>query len=745
MQPTSLQQRAVNRILELYHPEQKVVCEFKAPTGSGKTLMAGVFISDLILRHENENFVFVIATPSSSSLPQAFEQKLNRYKKDLSYPRFEPEYVQSPSVAQKEKCEGVPKILPQRNKVYLFGKASFGKGRILSEYGIIDDFVKTTVEQGYKLIYIRDEAHIGTEGIERGEQAQNFESLMFSHAAFVLKMTATPDFGNSFTQKVILREKDLCNETLNDGRWLLKTQAKPLINHHLEDSEVLSEAIKKFKQIKEDYRKLDVGIHPAMLIQVDNSSHTDPVRKTAFEDALGKIKQSLTAEGLPWVQYFGEGDKDSDRVYKKDFSLDEISDNRCEIDVIIFKTGPATGWDIPRACMLVQLRKVSSQKLNIQTIGRIKRNPYPGLERNPVTDNYYVLSDLEDRSTELKTYNYKVRDKFSTETFLKIEIANSKDLKDSKTAERRFKKMFEEYLDEHKNRIVQEINGSFVNGGTAYSKLLMLTQSGHRIVQNVSNPFIFLRDYKRLLAANNYLYKHTATTVGKFAKREKIQPEFVMTVLLEKHKRELRDLSGKTKNFTPRYEIRENIYDPKEYSEVYDGDTINEKVRRNYLFSINETDILNGNRQPLDSTPERFVFNRIYGFADEHDGGIRLWAKNHTSSNIYGDYMDYNNHLRKSYFDFIIKFDNGRFLYLEIKGKDDIEPEKTELLEKAYSAYFTNAYKGLFSPRLVIAVCRVNTQNGDVETTAFFDEQEFNSSVKHLPLEKLMKRIADMV
>ena len=85
MELTSLQLKTVNSILELYNPLEKVICEFKSPTGSGKTLMASYFIAALIEQNPNDRFIFVIATPSSSSLPYFFEQKINKYKAPLAW------------------------------------------------------------------------------------------------------------------------------------------------------------------------------------------------------------------------------------------------------------------------------------------------------------------------------------------------------------------------------------------------------------------------------------------------------------------------------------------------------------------------------------------------------------------------------------------------------------------------------------------------------------------------------------
>jgi type III restriction enzyme len=57
--------------------------------------------------------------------------------------------------------------------------------------------------------------------------------------------------------------------------------------------------------------------------------------------------------------------------------------------------------------MLLQLRNVSSESLNTQTVGRIMRNPIPSLEKNKITDKYYLYSNYQKPSRDLATYNLK--------------------------------------------------------------------------------------------------------------------------------------------------------------------------------------------------------------------------------------------------------------------------------------------------------------------------------------------------
>ena len=101
MQLTNLQSEKVQEIVACYGEYREV--QFKAPTGSGKTLMATNVIAQLINNNPTENFIFVVATVSTSSLPQAFEQKINEYKTDLPVNNFEVEYIESPSKNWKNK------------------------------------------------------------------------------------------------------------------------------------------------------------------------------------------------------------------------------------------------------------------------------------------------------------------------------------------------------------------------------------------------------------------------------------------------------------------------------------------------------------------------------------------------------------------------------------------------------------------------------------------------------------------
>lgn len=758
MELTKIQKRAVDEILKHYKKEEKVKVDFKSPTGSGKTFMASWIISSLIERNIDENFVFVIATPSTSDLPFFFEQKLNVYKKDLPYSKFEVEYIESPSAAKTDKTEGTPKIILEPNKVYIFGKSTFGRGRIFTERNIINDFVDETKNLGYKLVYIRDEAHIGTLRADAGEQ--KFEELMQKKSDFIIRMTATPDLSDSSVKFVQIKESELNDERENEGKWLLKTKPSLLLNENIDEDELLDKALNEFKRVKEEYKQLtkdNIYINPALLIQVGNEPSKAEDKKI-FLEALNKIKETINFHNLSWVQYFGDNDKDSNTFEKGNFTLDEITKANNPIDIVIFKVGPSTGWDIPRATMLLQLRKVCSDKLNIQTIGRIKRNPYPNLEKHEITDKYYIFSNTPKIDEDFVYYQYEIKDEFKFEEFPVIEIINKRDF--TLTTKREgIIKDFNNFINFNKNELIQEIKSIFVKENNVHIfKKELYEVDGSIVYSSISNPFIFLKDLKRLINSRKNIYDYFIEPIKKLLDDKfkdiyiydnvKIKLEHLQYIIFHNYTKELTNIVRKNSPFTSKYKVNMVPYEPKQYVEVYEDikgvGTISEGDTT-YLFDIKENNQLS-NSQPLDSPNSepvafRSISEEIYAL-NYSDKKVKIWAKNLTSSNISGDYLSNENTFHKSFFDFLIKFENGNYLYIEVKGKEDIDPEKTKLLKKAYKDYFDKGEKNLFSTPTVISIWTVHKNN--IKHESFYDNKLITENLNQLNHKDLIKTLALM-
>jgi len=755
MELTNLQREKVDELTSLYKPSEKTKIDFKAPTGSGKTLMATAFISELISQNPNDQFVFVIATPSSSDLPYSFEQKILQYKQDLPFSDFTVEYIKSPSETNKNdaKIDGTIKIIPEVNKIFIFGKSSFGKDRILTTRHIIDDFVSIINDNAYKLIYIRDEAHIGGNIVKD----ETFESLMQNNASLIIKMTATPNYKDQTINKVILSEEDLNNPIKNDGRYLLKTTPVMLLNGVMTDEELLDNAIEQFKQRKKEYKELeseDIYIRPALLVQVDNDSKTDSEKSRLFFETLDLIKKKFEANAISYAQYFGNNEKDSNTIHKSNFTLDEISNNDSDFDAVIFKIGPATGWDIPRACMLLQLRNVCSDSLNIQTIGRIKRNCYRNLEKNDITDKYYIYSNAP-QDNNITIFEAKVKDKFINEEFMSIEITNVKDCS-KKVSEQGLKTDIDNFLSKNKNKIIQYSKELFIaDEDGIYYKDIHATTTGGQYISKITNVFQFIKIYNNIKNSNADIFEkcekiflafwkanYNKTCINTFPYTKEI---FYIT-LIQCFKNDIVNLINKNKQYKPQYKVVSSPYDPKCYTEIYSTEVHEVKTKRihSYLFDTKFGN--NEHYQPIgenDKSPEVWVFEKISDLDDDLEC-IKVWGKNFTTSNVNGAYIDKYNNLKHSYFDFVIKFNNKALLYIEVKGEKDINSEKTEMLKGAYKEYFEKQSKTLFDKPVIISVFKVNTVSGNITHESFYDTDLFAKDLNSLSVDELVKEISSI-
>ena len=596
---------------------------------------------------------------------------------------------------------------------------------------MITDFIQDCKTHNYKIIYIRDEAHIGTQLARNDEGVGTFEKLMNDSADFILKMTATFGNGPAF-KRIELKEKDLRDPAKNQNRWLMKFAPEQLADDTESDEELLDKAIEKFKEIQNDYQKLDIQIKPAMLIQVDNEP-TDPEQKEIFKNTLQMIKDKLSQNGLSWVQYFGDSDKAWSNVDNDNFTLSKITRNNDPTDCIIFKIGPATGWDIPRACMLLQLRNVCSANLNIQTIGRIRRNPYPGLERNSVTDKYYIFSNAPQGGEDYVLYDYKVKDVFKGEELAVIKMVKKGSSKPNKDKQN---KAVAEFLTNKKNELIQIVNSRFEND--KYSKI------DKKI--NITNPILLLKRIKVLYDnLKSEIRKVVDIVEEQYSQNpfKDIKWEQLEIVLLEDYIKNLTDIYRTCVPMTVTYKVELETIKPDTYTELFESTSknmISVEGDTSYIFQMYKDGQFNTEQQ-LDSSNETIVASVLKNYFQLIPA--KAWAKNRTTGSIFGEYLDETNSDRRSYFDFVIKFKNGTYLYLEVKGDEDndIDYKKTELLQRAYTDYFENITYELFKPKLVICLIRV-THGDPVIAGCFYDKQLIQTKLEELNLAQLVSELA---
>jgi len=219
-------------------------------------------------------------------------------------------------------------------------------------------------------------------------------------------------------------------------------------------------------------------------------------------------------------------------------------------------------------------------------------------------------------------------------------------------------------------------------------------------------------------------------------------------ILLSNFTKNITDIYKKCTPLNVKYKIDLEKVKPETYREMFEAGTTNSVDTNNskYMFDIKK-DGQKTSIQLLDSSKEDIIANKLKTYFETMDAQIKVWVKNQTSPcNIYGEYLDDLNDVNKpnkSYFDFVIKFENGNYLYLEVKGADDseIDKEKTALLKKSYEDYFGNMNYNLFKHKMVICILKVEDKD-NIFPECCYDESIVKNDLKGYTLPKILQELA---
>ena len=344
-----LQQNAVARLIELTQTKKDIV--FRAPTGSGKTYMMADFMNRLL--SENQNLVFVVSARSKGGLDKQNYDKFCEYVEKGFFTQLKP-YLISSQISGEERL-----FIPTDYNVYILPSDLTKSGGRLMQ-GALSNFLINMTSALYgenKTLYlIKDECHIATTNLDL--------SLDFFTKTFYF--SATPKLSRGQYPDVCIKDEDAENAKLIKSiEWGEEDAEKDL-------EEELKIAIAKYKEIKDDYIN-KLGINPCLIIQISN--------KNKEERELEQIRKVLSSyQDLRWMLIVNDPKKcDTNDQIKTKLPVDKwkefVKHNDDIVNVIIFKMVISEGWDIPRACMLYQVRETQSEQLDEQVIGRVRRNP----------------------------------------------------------------------------------------------------------------------------------------------------------------------------------------------------------------------------------------------------------------------------------------------------------------------------------------------------------------------------------
>jgi type III restriction enzyme len=374
-----------------YSDGKKLV--FKAPTGSGKTIMMAEFLKQLSDDKEiKQSLGFIWTAPRQLHIQS--KEKLETY--------FE--------ANQAMKCsyfDDLDDRIVGENEILFFNWSSVNKkdkNTIVKENEqefYLSKVIERTKEEGRKIILIIDEVHYSAGQLDQKELSAAAQLRKDINPDLTIEVSATPLLEGDEDVKIQIEEvkaeamikKGLI---LNEGFNNLFKGGKIETNWDEDknkdsDELVIDRAMKKRAELLASYKKEGVDINPLVLIQMPrNTGQADDLLRDKIERIL-KDKYKISSEkGNNKLAIWLSGE----HVNKE--NIERIDG---KVDVLIFKEAIALGWDCPRAQIIALFRQWHKPVFTIQTVGRIMRMPEPSRGTYYGEDhlNYgYIFTNLTD-------------------------------------------------------------------------------------------------------------------------------------------------------------------------------------------------------------------------------------------------------------------------------------------------------------------------------------------------------------
>lgn len=359
------QEQAVQTLQDKFFFSKKKTTVFCSPTGSGKTIML-INLMDRILAYNPNpyNYIFVWLTPGSGEL----EEQSWKKAKDFST-RINPISLDEALI-----------------NGFQAGTATFlNWERVKNDKAIalrdgetknLDDIINDAKSKGLHFMLIIDEEHR-----DQTDKAQKIIDKF--NADKIIRASATPRSSSHDYDNVQVNDEDV----IAQGLIVRNVELNPDgANGDVVDNMVqyfLDFADDKRRKIKSEYEKLGLNINPLVLIQFpDEKSANKQERKSLIKqvkDYLSEIGQE-DGEVATWLA--------NEKIHVSD-----IENSHSTINYLLMKQAISTGWDAPRAKILVKFRLKTDPTFTLQTIGRIRRMPQQHHYDNELLDNAFIYSN----------------------------------------------------------------------------------------------------------------------------------------------------------------------------------------------------------------------------------------------------------------------------------------------------------------------------------------------------------------
>lgn len=380
--------KLISRTKDFLKEEGNETIVFQAPTGSGKTFMMIQYINNIV-NEVADDICFLWISPGDGKLAR---QSYKSIKRDIS-DSINCVYLEDDFLGYRDKIEqNEIVVLPWE----LINKKKKGTDEWISSvmqdkdtYNFIEVLEKTR-EINRKIILIIDECHKGTD-TKRALELRD----VYVKPEITIEMSATPVLKNESDSKITVDSTDVIEEGMIKKEVLINPNIESITDDEMDSQQLIIKcAIQKRKELFEKYKKIGSKVNPLVLIQIPNSD--------IGEDKKNAILSILRDNGIT-----EESGKIA--IWLNDEKINTESDTLLpidgKVDYLIFKQAIDTGWDCPRAQILVKFREIKSVVFEIQTVGRILRMPEAYHYEDDDLNKAFVYTNIKSIIVEKEVYN----------------------------------------------------------------------------------------------------------------------------------------------------------------------------------------------------------------------------------------------------------------------------------------------------------------------------------------------------
>lgn len=377
LSPLRFQREAVAKLviqfLKLWrHADRSLPLVFQSPTGSGKTFMMASFINELNnLPQWDEDKAFIWITFSDDLAMQSRDKFQAYFENTLKNDLLTVDDFGRGKLRKNDILFINWQKLVSRARENRVLRRPDDEGNRQETGYYFEDIVENAREDGRELILVVDESHTH----RRTELAENLVNEI--DPKIIVEVSATPthlplpmDIEIGVAGFVGVKRDDVVEQGLIKERIVVQTKEEIERLGKVElDKMLLQMGLVRRAELKRQFEALGKDINPLVLIQLpnDDAKLEERGERTKADIVLDFLRNKGIDTDTKVAMWFDK--------YKK--NLEFIEENDSEIDFLLFKQAAGTGWDYPRAHVLVMFREIQSQTFYAQTVGRILRMAEP--------------------------------------------------------------------------------------------------------------------------------------------------------------------------------------------------------------------------------------------------------------------------------------------------------------------------------------------------------------------------------